>query len=99
MLERWERHLKGEKINDPKSAREHKRIAELFTMLDAANNCRRSSDKRNPWRTLFVPQRGGPLFIAACANGGPIQADINAAVNLGLRAIAAPECHEIHARI
>jgi hypothetical protein len=48
---------------------------------------------------LFVPQRGGTLFIAAAGSGGPVQADINAAINLGLRAIAAPDCHEIHSRI
>jgi IS605 OrfB family transposase len=98
-LDRWERHLKGEKISDPKSKREHQRAAEIFAMLDAANAGRRSSDIRNPWRTLFVPQRGGTLFIAAAGSGGPVQADINAAINLGLRAIAAPDCHEIHSRI
>jgi hypothetical protein len=48
---------------------------------------------------LFVPQRGGTLFISASGNGGPVQADVNAAINLGLRAIAAPDCHEIHSRI
>jgi len=89
-LDRWERHLKGEKISDPKSKREHQRAAEMFAMLDAANTGRRSSDNRNPWRTLFVPQRGGTLFIAAAGSGGPVQADINASINLGLRAIAAP---------
>jgi IS605 OrfB family transposase len=99
ILDRWDRHLKGEKISDPKSIREHKRITELFTMLDTANSGRRSSDNRNPWRTLFVPQRGGTLFVSAAGNGGPVQADINAAINLGLRAIAAPDCHEIHSRI
>jgi hypothetical protein len=31
--------------------------------------------------------------------GNPFQADINAAINLGLRAIAAPETSEIHLRI
>jgi IS605 OrfB family transposase len=98
-LDRWERHLKGEKLSDPKSKREHQRAAEVFAMLDAANSGRRSSDNRNPWRTLFVPQRGGTLFISASGNGGPVQADINAAINLGLRAIAAPDCHEIHFRI
>ena len=98
-LDRWDRHLKGEKISDPKSKGEHKRIAELFAMLDAANSGRRSSDNRNPWHTLFVPQRGGTLFIVAAGSGGPVQADINAAINLGLRAIAAPDCHEIHSRI
>ena len=40
------------------------------------------------WRTIFVPIRGNTF-----------QADINAAINLGLRAIAAPETGEIHLRI
>jgi IS605 OrfB family transposase len=99
MLERWRRHLAGEKISDRQSADEHERVAQLFELLDAANKDRRSTDKRNPWRTLYVPQYGGNLFISAAGNGGPVQADINAAINLGLRAIAAPDCHEIHWRI
>jgi hypothetical protein len=99
MIERWGRHLKGERISDAKSVREHRLVAKLFEMLDLANEERRSSDKRNPWRTLYAPQRGGALFIATAGNGGPVQADINAAVNLGLRAIASPDCHAVHARV
>jgi IS605 OrfB family transposase len=99
MLERWKRHLDGENISDTKSVREHQRVALLFRLLDLANQGRRSPDKRNPWRTLYAPQRGGTLFIAAAGNSGPVQADINAAINLGLRAIAAPDSHAIHSRV
>ncbi len=99
MLERWKRHVGGEKISDKESAHEHQRIAQLFELLDTANGGRRSSDKRNPWRTLYVPQRGGKLFIPVAGNSGPVQADINAAINLGFRAIGAPDCHEVNPRI
>ncbi len=99
MLGRWKRHLEGEKISDTKSVHEHKRVIQIFEMVDAANERRRLSDTRNPWRTLYVPQRGGTLFIAAAGEGGPVQADINAAINLGFRAIAAPDCHPIHSRV
>jgi hypothetical protein len=50
--------------------------------------------------TLFVPKQGGPLFLPA-ANGKsedgtlPTQADINAAINIALRAVAAPNAWDI----
>jgi hypothetical protein len=51
--------------------------------------------------TLFIPKRGGPLFLAMVGemskeNGNvPKQADVNAAINIGLRAIAAPNAWSI----
>lgn len=48
-------------------------------------------------RKLLAPIAGGPIFIPMV--GSEIQADINAAINLGLRAVAAPEVLEIHHRI
>ncbi len=52
---------------------------------------------------LILPQNGGPLFIAAIKKDQPIpairQADINAAVNIGLRAIAGPLCYHAHSRV
>ena len=48
--------------------------------------------------TLFYPRAGGPMFLAA--NGDrPTQADLNAASNLGLRAIASPQVLDIHNKI
>ena len=53
--------------------------------------------KRPKWRTLLAPVAGGPIFVPM--RGNPFQADINAAINLGLRAIAAPENGAIHLRV
>jgi hypothetical protein len=52
---------------------------------------------RPKWRTLLAPVPGGPIFVPM--RGNPQQADINAAINLGLRTIAAPENYEIHVRL
>ena len=59
-----------------------------------------------PKRTALVPQASGPIFVpvsAARADGelAPkvTQADINAAINLGLRAIADPKLWSIHPRL
>ncbi len=52
---------------------------------------------------LILPQNGGPLFVPAVKSGQPLlpvrQADINAAVNIGLRAIAGPNCYHAHPRV
>ncbi len=65
------------------------------------------SDK--PHLTLLAPQPGGPIFVTAKGITHPkpgksryvlpIQADINAAVNIALRAIAHPDCADIHHRL
>jgi hypothetical protein len=59
-----------------------------------------------PKRTALVPQAGGPVFVpvSAAAEGAELvpkvtQADINAAINLGLRAIADPKLWRIHPRL
>lgn len=52
---------------------------------------------------LVLPQNGGPLFLAVVVEKQPLlpmrQADINAAVNIGLRAIAGPACYHAHPRV
>ncbi len=52
---------------------------------------------------LVLPQNGGPLFVPAVKGNQPLlpvrQADINAAVNIGLRAIAGPGCYHAHPRV
>lgn len=48
--------------------------------------------------TLFYPKAGGPMFLAADGDK-PTQADLNAASNLGLRAIASPHALHIHQKI
>jgi len=45
--------------------------------------------------TLLRPKAGGQIFVPL-AGMGPSQSDINAAINIGLRALAAPDC--LHAR-
>jgi IS605 OrfB family transposase len=45
--------------------------------------------------TLLRPRAGGQIFVPLIG-GGPVQADINAAINIGLRGLAAPDC--LHAR-
>lgn len=72
------------------------RLLEQFQILAKANGERRALGK-DPL-TLYFPKSGGPLFLAA-RDGNPVQADMNAAANLGFRAIAAPECIEVHRRI
>lgn len=52
---------------------------------------------RPKWRTLLAPQQLGPIFVPM--RGHPMQADINAAINIGLRAIASPEADDIHVRV
>lgn len=74
---------------------QHPRAAELFAWLEAASQGRQSPQKP---RCLLAPSRGGPLFVSA-QDRLLMQADINAAVNLGLRAIAAPDAADIHLRI
>lgn len=97
-----------EALGDP-GADHHQEIAVLLAWLRAANAGRGSKKPR----CLLAPDRGGPLFVSLAdrrrdakgsADGQPppywvMQADINAAINLGLRAIAAPDAADIHLRI
>lgn len=86
------RTAKNEKVRADAAA---KLIAQ-FEQLDEINEELRAA--RKPQHTLFFPRAGGPLFLAA-KDGSPVQADVNAASNLGFRAIAAPGCIDIHRRI
>ncbi|MBI5385158.1 MAG: type V CRISPR-associated protein Cas12b [Verrucomicrobia bacterium] len=64
---------------------------------------------RPKWRTLLAPMAGGPIFVPICEvvaspddpklQPAVVQADINAAINLGLRAIADPRVWAIHSRL
>lgn len=71
-------------------------LFEQFQILAKANEERRAIGKTS--FTLYFPKAGGPLFLAV-RDGNPVQADLNAATNLGMRAIAAPECMAIHRRV
>jgi len=62
-----------------------------------------------PKRTLLVPVAGGPVFVPLCdrvphpdhpkLQPAVVQSDVNAAINLGLRAIADPRLWIIHPRL
>ena len=49
-------------------------------------------------KTYLLPRPGGGVFVAS-GGGVPRNADLNAAVNLALRAIAAPDVFDIHSRV
>jgi hypothetical protein len=72
----------------------YRRLLEQFGAIERENSKRLAAKK--PLRTLLLPKAGGPLFAGATA-AGVRQADLNAASNLALRAVAAPEAlHLIH---
>lgn len=70
----------------------------------AAFDCLDSLSKNNcqPVR-LVLPRNGGPLFIPAVKAKQALlpvrHADINAAVNIGLRALAGPSCYHANPRV
>jgi hypothetical protein len=64
----------------------------------AWNKTRDKQVKAKPLKTLLLPKPGGPLFLDI-KEGQPMQADLNAAINIGLRAIAAPESLELLHRL
>jgi len=81
----------------------------LFAALEKISQ----SDRPN--RSLLAPQPGGPIFVTAKEVSHPapstqrkqrgkrevlpMQADLNAAINLALRAVAHPGCADIHHRL
>ena len=93
---------------EPKERHRAKAAAGLLEQFKAIRpeNERRKELNRNrgkgvpalPLFTLYFPKAGGPLFLAV-RDGTPVQADLNAAINLGFRAIAAPECIAVHRRV
>jgi hypothetical protein len=102
---RWSKHLdrleaeaRGEKKLSREERTESQNVKALFDQLDAFNVDLLKARPAHPkWRTLLAPVAGGPIFVPM--RGTPQQADINAAINLGLRALAAPDNHEIHLRL
>lgn len=65
-------------------------ITKQFEAIEKANSEKRSL------HTLILPKPGGPLFLGSVVT--PLtQADANAAINIGLRGIAAPDAiHILH---
>jgi len=102
---RWKKHLvrlqaeaAGEKRLKPDERAESVHVKALLDQLAAINKDEaESGNKRPKWRTLLAPVAGGPIFVPA--KGSATQADMNAAINLGFRAIAAPDVDDIHVRL
>ena len=95
-LARLAAHRSGEKKLEPKSRAEAERVGALFDELDRINVGRKEAGKTP--RTLLAPIAGGPVFVPL-GDAPAMQADLNAAINIALRGIAAPNCHAIHQRI
>lgn len=93
-VERVELELYEMRIFENRAVSGTDQAAKWRTLLDQFNKLKELNKGRDrakgKLRSLFVPQAGGPLFLSA-KTGRPVQADINAAINLGLRAVAAPE--------
>ncbi len=71
------------------------RLLMQFKLLDSINASRRAAGKC--LCTLLLQKTGGPLFVGAGEKSRLVQSDMNAAINLAFRAIAAPESlHLLH---
>lgn len=95
-LARLAAHESGEKKLETVARVEAERVRGLFDQLDLVNAGRVEAKK--PPRTLLAPQAGGPIFIPL-GEAPAMQADLNAAINIALRGLAAPAQHDIHHRI
>jgi hypothetical protein len=107
--------IAGKKNADGSPTDEALWLLDLDEKLTAAQNALAAGQAAKqcpascPRRTLLVPQTGGPIFIPLCdqfANPehpklqpAVAQSDINAAINLGLRAVADPRLWAIHPRL
>jgi hypothetical protein len=61
----------------------------------AGINAKRIAEGKAP-KTLLLPKTGGPLFLGA-KESSVVQSDMNAAINLGFRAVASPGAlHLLH---
>lgn len=89
---RWKRLIN--KAAKDKASKDAEAAAILFDQLRQLNvevrEARDAGESRH-LRTLLAPVAGGPIFVPM-SGGGPRQADMNAAINLGLRALASPGC-------
>lgn len=103
-LDNWSRETLKKRSEQPKkhgqpepslnAASLNAALLKQFEQVEAINQQRKAMQK--PPHSLLLPKVGGPLFLPLDAEK-PWQADINAAMNLGLRAVAAPDAlHLLH---
>ena len=95
-LARLAAHRSGEKKLERDALTEAERVGAFFDELDRLNEGRSAAGKMP--RTLLAPIAGGPVFVPL-GEAPAMQADLNAAINIALRGIAAPDCHAIHQRL
>ncbi len=92
----WSRALAA--VEGEHSKPEDESVAAVFRQLDED-----PSPQGKPPRTLLLPRRGGPVFVPmkdwAPDRHGIQQADINAAINIGLRGIAGPDARQVRVRL
>lgn len=93
----WRKLIASERANDRK-VREY--LFELKEIHERVNAGR----KGKPLRKLLLPLAGGPVFIPLTDGSTEgrariQQADFNAAINLGLRAVAHPSTLAVHSRV
>jgi hypothetical protein len=105
--------LAGKKDDQGNPTDHAKWLLALDSQLDAAQTDLEADWKSKhpgqvcPKRTALVPQAGGPIFVPVASHTQEVselepkvvQADVNAAINLGLRAIADPRLWEIQPRL
>jgi hypothetical protein len=83
------------RAQDPKRepTEEARKAEELFRILKQLNQ----EKTLGTAKTLLWPQPGGPIFVPAAGSAPVMQADLNAAINIGLRALASPQAiHLLH---
>lgn len=85
-------------------SKEAQNVRELIGLVKEANRGRDGTHKK--YRTFLAPSAGGPIFVpiiskvkGAEIQPAVVQADINAAICLGLRAISDPRLWSIHPRL
>ncbi len=105
-LEKLDQYRKGKKL-EPDDVAFCEGAEKLRKQVEEAQQIRTKSGKPLPCpRTLLAPLGSGNVFVPVVGemNGADlppavVQADVNAAVMLGLRAIADPRLWEIHPRL
>jgi len=101
-LDDYLQELYGRRANTPPTAGHsdmrpwNRNLLGQFERLAGINATRLAAGK-SP-KTLLIPKTGGPLFLGA-KESSVVQSDMNAAINLGFRAVAAPGALDLIHRI